>query len=175
MPLDLKRSNSGRPTRAFHRLSGEANYRQSNAITTVAFDVGDEARTVAAKLLAVQTVSDRQRLGEALLDRLADDAGIDICTLKVSATRQYHRRHGPRVVFRQYGSYRPRSRYIYIQNLTAVRGQPLAPRAFLETLLHEWTHHYDTVTLGLNSIHTSGFYARLKDLKTQLGLIVSPL
>jgi hypothetical protein len=148
-----------------------ANYRKSKAIASLNFRVSQDSQQRAANLLKVHTVRSRQALGEALLDQLADDAGIDICTLKVSATRQYHRRRGNRIVFRQYGYYRPRSRYLYIQNFTAVRGQPLAPRAFAETLLHEWTHHYDTVALELNSIHTSGFYARLKDLKTKLGLV----
>jgi len=30
-------------------------------------------------------------------------------------------------------------------------------------------HHYDYKKLGLNSIHSAGFYARLKDLKLKLG------
>lgn len=159
-----------RQTRPDQPPRAAANYRESKAITSLNFQVGDEAQQLATQLLSVYTVRSRQALGGALLDALADDASIDICTLKVSDTRQYHRRQGNRVVFRQYGYYRPPSRYIYIQNFTAVRGQPLAPRAFLETLLHEWTHHYDTVVLGLNSIHSSGFYARLNDLKTKLGL-----
>ena len=41
-------------------------------------------------------------------------------------------------------------------------------RDFLNTLLHEWLHHYDTRKLKLNSIHSKGFYLRLNDLQEKL-------
>ena len=94
---------------------------------------------------------------------------VNICdNLKVSSARQYHKKYQGRVVSKQYGYYRPASKYIYISNRTAVRGQILAAKTFIETLLHEWVHHYDFCSLKFNSIHTSGFYARLNDLKEKL-------
>lgn len=153
--------------------SGQANYVRSNAVTTVDVAVNETAKHLARKLLGAVNAADRQRLGEALLDALADAAQIDICALKVSDTRQSHRRVGGRTVFKQYGYYRPQSKYIYIQNRTAVRGQILAPKSFLETLLHEWLHHYDYQVLKLQSIHTAGFYARLRDLKQRLNIPVT--
>ena len=111
----------------------------------------------------------RQKLSDELLDELADLAKIDIVKLKISSANQSHRKYKGRVVAKQYGYYKPGSHYIYITNRTAVRGQILAPKTFLDTLLHEWLHHYDFKKLKINSIHTAGFYARLKDLKSKLG------
>ncbi len=143
-----------------------ANYRKSNRITLVKIKVSDSAIELANNLLTCVETDKRQNLGEQLLDELCDSAKIDITKLKISDTRQYHQRRGSRIVFKQYGYYR--DRYIYIQNRTPSRGQLVAPKTFLDTLLHEWLHHYDTYTLGLNSIHTRGFYKRLKDLKNRL-------
>lgn len=111
----------------------------------------------------------RQKFSSELLDELGDLAQIDIVNLKVSGTNQSHKKSKGRVVSKQYGYYRPKSSYIYIHNRTAVRGQILASKTFVDTLLHEWLHHYDFKKLRLNSIHSAGFYARLKDLKTKLG------
>lgn len=152
-------------------VSNSKNYLKSNRITTVTLSVSEAAIRCADALLQAERFEHRQQLGEQLLDELCDAAGIDVVNVKISDTQQYHHRRGSRVVFKQYGYYRPRSRYIYIQNRTAVRGQILAAKTFADTLLHEWLHHYDTLKLELNSIHTAGFYLRLKDLKTKLGIV----
>ena len=150
-------------------LSRAYNYKKSNKILTVDFPISQEARRVSKQLLASKETAKRQRLGDALLDELADMAQIDIVKLTVSDAKQWHKKSKGRVVFKQYGYYKPGSKYIYIHNRTAVRGQILAPKTFFDTLLHEWMHHYDHARLGLDSIHTAGFYARLKDIKTKLG------
>src|SRR3989339_546531 len=147
----------------------DRNYLLSNKITTVKITPSISMIDLTKYLLQVSDVSDRQRLSEQLLDELCDATKIDIVNLKISDTQQYHKKQNNRVVFKQYGYYRPKSRYIYIQNRTAVRGQILAAKTFLDTLLHEWVHHYDTCKLKLNSIHTKGFYERLNDLKAKLG------
>ncbi|MBI3273777.1 MAG: hypothetical protein HYZ69_01400 [Candidatus Colwellbacteria bacterium] len=110
----------------------------------------------------------RQSLSEELLDQLNRDAHVGRVTVKISDTKQYHKKRQGRVVLKRYGYYRPRSHYIYIQNRTAVRGQILASKTFLATLLHEWMHHYDFERLHLRSIHTKGFYQRLFALKEAL-------
>ncbi len=46
---------------------------------------------------------------------------------------------------------------------TAVREQPIALLTFLQTLLHEWVHHYDYQAFG-DSVHCGGFYRRLAQL-----------
>lgn len=151
-------------------LTKSSNYIKSNKITGVDFKINISSVDLVKYLLETSKVKERQRLGEMLLDELSDDAQIDIVNLKISDTNQYHKKSNNRVVYKQYGYYRPKSNYIYIQNKTAVRGQDLAAKTFLDTLLHEWVHHYDTCKLKLNSIHTKGFYLRLNDLKGKLGL-----
>ena len=141
-----------------------SNYEKSNAILAIDFPVTRRARLVTKHLLRSRSAAVRNELGEQLLDELCDCARIDIVNLKIADARQYHKRRGKRVVMRQYGYYRPASQSIYITNRTAVRGQILAPKTFLTTLLHEWMHHYDHCKLKLNSIHTKGFYLRLGSL-----------
>jgi hypothetical protein len=49
--------------------------------------------------------------------------------------------------------------------LTAKRGQVVAFRTFLRTLLHELCHHLDYTLLHLrDSLHTQGFYQRESSL-----------
>ena len=152
------------------RYRKATNYERSNSIRTVEIRVQGDMAIAAQRVLIAKETAQRQRCGDILLDILADAAAIDIVTLKVSEARQYHKKAGGRTVFKQYGYYRPKSKYIYITNRTAVRGQILASKTFLDTLLHEWVHHYDSVKLKLNSIHTSGFYARIADIKTKLNV-----
>ena len=152
------------------RYSKQSNYRRSNAITTVSFPASDRAKHLASQILRSASEDDRQTLGNALLAELSAMADIDAPKLKISGARQYHKKYNGRTVFKQYGYYRPASNYIYITNRTAIRGKILAPKTFVTTLLHEWLHHYDTRKLKLVSIHTAGFYARLKDVKIRLGL-----
>ncbi|MDO8425842.1 MAG: hypothetical protein Q7T01_05030 [bacterium] len=153
-------------------MGTQGNYERSKRMTAVAFTPGAEARRVVRQLLAESAeTGHRQVLAQQLCDALCDDAAIDIINrVTISDANQYHRKRGGRTVFKQYGYYQPRTRYLYITNRTAVRGQLLAHKAFLDTLLHEWMHHYDGVRLGLDSVHTSGFYSRLNALAAALGV-----
>ena len=154
--------------RFFVRAAGDRNYRKSNAKMSVDFYVSKKSRILTTQLLRSSRVDHRQRLSEKLLHELSLLAGIAAARVEISDKKQHHVKQSGRVVMRRYGYYRPSDRFIYITNRTAVRGQVLAPKTFLDTLLHEWMHHYDRERLKLNSIHTAGFYARLKDLKEKL-------
>ena len=115
--------------------------------------------------------------GQRLLDVLDEAAGLPPCKLTVADRPQRHRTRGGRLELKTYGYYRiawesaPQRGTIRIYNLTAIRQQVLAPKVFLETLLHEWVHHYDFTGLQLDrSPHTSGFFARIRDLAETLGV-----
>jgi hypothetical protein len=59
---------------------------------------------------------------------------------------------------------------ITVWMLTAKRGQVVAFRTFLRTLLHELCHHLDYTLLRLrDSLHTQGFYQRESSLFHALG------
>jgi hypothetical protein len=65
------------------------------------------------------------------------------------------------------GLYTPRAGrdLITLWMLTAKRGQVVAFRTFLRTLLHELCHHLDYTLLHLrDSLHTQGFYQRESSL-----------
>ena len=65
---------------------------------------------------------------------------------------------------------KPLSR-VRILNRTPARGAIVRSSAFLNTLLHEFCHHYDAEALGLqNSFHTAGFYARIRHVREQIGI-----
>lgn len=146
----------------------QANYDKSNRITEVKMPIPAEAIILTEKLLGLTDAAERQAHGTELMDYLSDAAGIAIVELDIQDANQHHRRSGGKIVMKRYGSYRLSNRMITISNRTAARGQILAPKSFVDTLLHEWIHHYDTHKLKINSIHSAGFYARLNDLKDKL-------
>lgn len=58
---------------------------------------------------------------------------------------------------------------IVIYNRTAVRGNIISINQYIDTLLHEFMHHYDFNVIKLSeSLHTSAFYNRINDLKNKL-------
>jgi hypothetical protein len=59
--------------------------------------------------------------------------------------------------------------------LTAKRGQIVAFKTFLRTLLHEICHHLDYALLRLrDSLHTQGFYQRESSLFRELTADAEP-
>jgi len=144
------------------------NYQKSNAITSIDFTVSGRAKRLASQVLLARGHMARQKLAHFLINELAYNSNIERLDIKVTDTKQWHKRRGTRIAIKKYGVYYPRTKSISIQNLTAVRGKVLAPKTFLDTLLHEWMHHYDYEKLRLNSIHTKGFYERIRSLKERL-------
>lgn len=147
----------------------KSNYKKSNDIVDIDFYISRDAKKSLAELLDICETNGRQFLAQKLVNELNKLAEIPEVKIKISEAVQRSKRRNGRLVFKQYGYYRPASKYIYINNRTAVQAKLLAPKTFIDTLLHEWMHHYDHEKLGLQSIHTSGFYARLKDVKGKLG------
>jgi hypothetical protein len=152
-------------------------YQRSKGLETVSWKQFPLGRGLAVTLLEEQSAAGRQVTGQALLDALDEAAGLPPCKLVVADRPQRHRTRDGRLALKTYGYYRiawaaaPPRGSIRIYNLTAIRQQVLAPKVFLETLLHEWVHHYDFTGLQLDrSPHTSGFYSRIRDLAETLGV-----
>jgi len=146
------------------------NYEKSNSILRIDFEISRRSKRLAQEILEAQGYEVRQKLSHFLINELAYNAGVERIKVEITDTRQWHKRRGTRLAVRRYGSYYPRTKRISIQNRTAVRGQELAAKTFLDTLLHEWMHHYDFARLKLRSIHTRGFYERIRSLKEGLGV-----
>ena len=153
-------------------------YEQSKAVETVVWKQHPVARGLALQLLEQSGAAPRQAIGQALLDVLNEAAGLPPCKLAVVDRPQRHRKREGRLELKTYGYYRcdwdageARGGAIRIYNLTAIRRQILSPKVFLETLLHEWVHHYDFAGLRLDrSPHTSGFFARIRAVAETLGV-----
>ncbi len=106
------------------------------------------------------------------------------CAVVVADRAQVHEHDGRRLQSKTYGYYRCRfiegavtEARIRIYHRTAVRQQVISPKVFLNTLLHEWVHHFDFAGLRLaRSPHTAGFYARLRALADALdvGFVLPP-
>lgn len=150
----------------------QSNYDYSNSITKIKIPVSQEAIELAKGLLSIVEYKERQNLSEQLLDELSDLAGIDIVDFELIDDNQIHRKRHGKIVMKRYGVYRVSTKAISIHHRTAGRGQILAAKSYLDTLLHEWLHHYDFKKLKLNSIHSRGFYLRLNDLKSKLQIPV---
>src|SRR5437016_13917935 len=132
---------------------------------------------IALSILEETTAAGRQARGQTRRDVLDEAAGLPPCKLTVADRPQRHRTRGGKLELKTYGYYRialestPLRGSIRIYMLPAIRQQVLAPKVFLETLLHEWVHHYDFTGLQLDrSPHTSGFFARIRDLAETLGV-----
>jgi hypothetical protein len=152
-------------------------YERSKGVETIAWRDAPLAKGIALSVLDEASAPARQVKGQALLEALDAAAGLPFCKLVVADRPQRHRTRDGRLALKTYGYYRivwesvPPRGTIRIYNLTAIRQQVLAPKVFLETLLHEWVHHYDFTGMQLDrSPHTSGFYARIRDLAETLGV-----
>jgi len=152
-------------------------YDRSKGVESVTWREFPLGKGIALSVLDESTADGRQARGQALLDVLDEAAGLPPCKLTVADRPQRHRTREGKLEVKTYGYYRiawaetPRRGTIRIYNLTAIRQQVLAPKVFLETLLHEWVHHYDFTGLQLDrSPHTSGFFNRIRDLAETLGV-----
>ena len=167
------------------RRNPDATYLRSQAASGLPVMPSAVGRGLALSLLeAGDEAADRRRIGQLLIDELSAAAGLPECKLVVADRRQVHQHDGQRLQSKTYGYYRCKfadrrvsDATIRIYHRTAVRQQVISPKVFLNTLLHEWTHHYDFAGLRLaRSPHTAGFYARLRALADalQVGFVLPP-
>ena len=153
------------------------NYERSNAVFSIDFIASNRAKRLAKHILLAKGHEERQRSSHFFINELAYNADVERIAIQVTNTKQWHKMQDSasngagrrkRLAVKRYATYYPRTKRISIQNLTAVQGRELAAKTFLDTLLHEWMHHYDFERLSLNSIHTKGFYERIRSLKEGL-------
>ena len=143
----------------------DANYDKSNSIIEV------EKKKFSLKymsdvLKASDDIRSRQKKAQALVDHLSKLYKIN--SPKVTVTERPRRSSGNG---QTYGFYRHGGGYpdtIVIYNTTAKTGKPVSIKSFADTLLHEFTHHYDTRYLKIDSIHSAGFYRRISSFKDHL-------
>jgi hypothetical protein len=140
-------------------------------VTSVPLRAGPALRGAVAALPGV-LVTGRDCDVQALAQRIADDicAALGVSAVRVRvALRRPPLRGGELQGLYTPGNGRARD-LITVWMLTAKRGQVVAYRTFLRTLLHELCHHLDYTLLHLrDSLHTQGFYQRESSLFHGLG------
>ena len=160
-------------------------YRRSQRATGLPVRPSVTARGLAERILhSGEDARERRRLAQLLVDELSAEAGLSRVEVAVADKPQVHEHDGQRLQSKTYGYYRcwfedgrvSRAR-IRIYHRTARLQKVITAKVFLNTLLHEWVHHFDFDGLRLpRSPHTSGFYARLRALAEALevGFVLPP-
>jgi hypothetical protein len=157
----------------------DATYLRSQRATGLPVRPSVVARGLAERILqSGDDAKERRRLAQMLVDELCAEAGLTRCEVAVADQPQVHEHDGQRLQSKTYGYYRcwfedakvSRAR-IRIYHRTARLKKVITAKVFLNTLLHEWVHHFDFDGLRLaRSPHTAGFYARLRALAEALDI-----
>ena len=155
----------------------DATYLRSQRETRLPVRPTATARGLAERILhSGDDARERRRLAQLLVDELSAEANLTRVEVAVADKPQVHEHDGQRLQSKTYGYYRcwfedgrvSRAR-IRIYHRTARLQKVITPKVFLNTLLHEWVHHFDFDGLRLaRSPHTAGFYARLRGLAEAL-------
>ncbi len=145
-------------------------YDRSDAITSIAIKPSPKLIAAVAALSEILPAGQPARVqfaAQAIVDEICVSLRVPRLRVLVHETRPSNDRG------ELHGLYTPLAdgtATIKVWMLTAKRGQVVAFRTFLRTLLHEVCHHLDYALLRLsNSLHTSGFYKRESSLFYQVG------
>jgi len=169
----MKPPSSKSSHREWSSLQSEDYNKSQNS--TIVFIPNQNAKVlhIAVKLLAeALTSGDEEAINEYANETLAELNRIyNLPHLRVytGGKRRITRRGG-----QYYGVYKTRGgeekrHSISVYSRTAKTQKYVAPKTFLRTLIHEWSHHYDKYKLKINhTYHTKGFYDRLKTVYDEL-------
>ena len=155
-----------------HRLprTRQRIYDRSNEIAAIPLQATARLRRAVALLPTALLDADRarvERIAQAIADEIALSLHVPRVRIVVNGTRPSNTRgelHG------LYTPSRNGSATIKVWMITAKRGQVVAFKTFLRTLLHEICHHLDYALLHLgDSLHTDGFYKRESSLFYRIG------
>ncbi len=141
-------------------------YERSNAISEVPLPPHESFPKVIAALveaLAADDAVEVQRVSNVLVRGICRTLKTTRAVVRVASDRP-HNAGGE-----LHGLYEPGEdgsvAHITVWMLTAKRGEVVAPRTFLRTLLHEVGHHLDMELFDLpESYHSRGFYRRESSL-----------
>jgi hypothetical protein len=155
-----------------HRLTRaqQRTYDRSDTTSSIRLRASARLRAAASAVPAVLVSGDRLRVeqvSQVVVDEIAAALGVPRARIIVSGTRPSNTRG------ELHGLYTPAggrgAATIKVWMITAKRGQVVASKTFLRTLLHEVCHHLDYTLLRLpDSFHTDGFYRRESSLFHQI-------
>jgi hypothetical protein len=158
-----------------HRLTRtqQRTYDRSNAVASIPLRASTALRgavTLLPEALHSASAAHVQRVAQTVADEITSALRVPSVRLIVNGTRPSNARgelHGLYTPANYRGS---SGATIKLWMITAKRGQVVAFKTFLRTLLHETCHHLDYALLHLaDSFHTDGFYKRESSLFYQIG------
>ena len=145
-------------------------YEISNRVDSVDFKVTPSMRRKVGDLAVWLAAGDKSKVRgatRAVIDLLCEAARVPAARLSLQDRAPAEFR-GDKLVVTLYGVCAPDGT-ITLSFRTAVRRKVFAFKTYLNTLTHEFMHHYDHQRLMLGaSFHTRGFYQRVRDLVAQL-------
>jgi len=140
-------------------------YDRSASIPAIQFTPTSQLREVTATLesaLAAENHSQVESLSQTIVNHICWQLNVRTVRVQVQGVRPSNRRGELHGLYTQYSG---GSDSIQVWMRTAKRGQIVAFRTFLRTLLHEVCHHLDYAHLHLReSYHTEGFFQRESSL-----------
>jgi hypothetical protein len=146
-------------------------YDRSNSSPSIRLAASVTLRRAVGRLTGILQAADRaqvERVSQLIADQITSTLRVPGVRLIVGGTRPSNTRG------ELHGLYTPGENgcrsTIHLWMRTAKRGDVVAPRTYLRTLLHEVCHHLDYAFLRLpDSMHTEGFYQRESSLFHQIG------
>jgi len=144
-------------------------YDRSNVTASIPLHPTMRLQQAVAALPGILLSADRgrvERVAQAIADEISTVLRVPRVRVVVNNTRPSNSRG------ELHGLYTPSDHgaLIKVWMITAKRGQVVAFKTFLRTLLHEICHHLDYALLRLgDSFHTEGFYKRESSLFYQIG------
>lgn len=155
--------------KTFTRAEKKA-YEISNRLDSVDFQVTPSMRRKVGDLAVWLAAGDKSKVRgatQAVIGLLCAAARVPAARLSLR-DRAHAEFRGDKMVVRLYGVCAPDGS-ITLSFRTAVRRKVFAFKTYLNTLTHEFMHHYDHQRLKLGaSFHTRGFYQRVRELVAQL-------
>lgn len=143
-------------------------YAKSNSIESVDY-VRFSHKEYNKVLSCGDSVSERQVAAQNLVNYLCTKYKLPRCRVVIRDCAQPSFRNGRGKTLGRYTTWGIGKRLIEIWNLTAKQKKVVSIKVFMDTLLHEFMHHYDREYLKLGgTIHCSGFYKRISDLNGKL-------
>ncbi len=156
-----------------HRLTRPQQriYDRSNATSSLPLRPTPRLRAAVAGLPDILLTAERwhvEQRSQLIVDEITTALRVPRVRITVNGTRPSNARGELHGLYTPANGRGPAT--IKVWMITAKRGQVVAYKTFLRTLLHEICHHLDYALLRLSdSFHTDGFYQRESSLFHQIG------
>ena len=148
-------------------MDKDKNYKRSNEISHTIKTVPASLKALYKSYRELDSITTNHL--QKLSDGLCKAFGVNPIPIEFEG-RQPHATDGKKLKNKTKGIYNSNTfrQSITVYKFTAIRGQTVKPKTAIDILIHEVNHHIDSVKYKLNTIHTRGFYNRIKQTKELL-------